>query len=83
MHKLNPVLRDGILSVGGRLSRAAMPEEAKHPAIHQGSKSITAHTSRHPRKDRTWWSQPCFVYFMSKVFDAKCKLSNQKGSVEV
>ncbi|KAK2910703.1 hypothetical protein Q8A73_008418 [Channa argus] len=33
IHRLNPVLQDGILRVGGRLSRAAMPEESKHPAI--------------------------------------------------
>ncbi|MBN3311325.1 ZN675 protein, partial [Amia calva] len=27
------ILQDGVLRVGGRLSRAAMPEESKHPAI--------------------------------------------------
>lgn len=31
--KLSPILKDGILRVGGRLSRAALPDEAKHPAI--------------------------------------------------
>lgn len=31
--KLDPVVVDGVLRVGGRLSRAALPEEAKHPAI--------------------------------------------------
>lgn len=33
LHKLSPVLQDGVLRVGGRLSRSAMPEHAKHPAI--------------------------------------------------
>lgn len=33
IYKLNPVFQDGILRVGGRLSRTAMPEESKHPAI--------------------------------------------------
>ncbi|XP_039509456.1 uncharacterized protein LOC120464180 [Pimephales promelas] len=33
LYKLDPVLQDGILRVGGRLNRAAMPEESKHPAI--------------------------------------------------
>ncbi|KAK0135318.1 hypothetical protein N1851_028839 [Merluccius polli] len=33
IYKLNPVLQDGIIRVGGRLSRAAIPEESKHPAI--------------------------------------------------
>ena len=33
IYKLDPVLQDGILRVGGRLNKAAMPQEAKHPAI--------------------------------------------------
>ncbi|KAL7883055.1 hypothetical protein SRHO_G00007130 [Serrasalmus rhombeus] len=33
LHKLDPVLQDGMLRVGGRLNRAAMPEEEKHPVI--------------------------------------------------
>ncbi len=33
LHKLNPVLEGSIVQVGGRLSRAAMPDEARHPAI--------------------------------------------------
>ncbi|KAL4008773.1 hypothetical protein ACER0C_002625 [Sarotherodon galilaeus] len=33
IYKLNPLLQDGILRVGGRLSRSALPEEFKHPVI--------------------------------------------------
>ncbi|XP_025766185.1 uncharacterized protein LOC112847853 [Oreochromis niloticus] len=33
LFKLSPVLEQGILRVGGRLSRAALPEESKRPAI--------------------------------------------------
>lgn len=33
LYKLDPVLEDGLLRVGGRLSRAAMPEVEKHPVI--------------------------------------------------
>ena len=33
LYKLSPVLQDQILSVGVRLSKSAMPEESKHPAI--------------------------------------------------
>jgi len=29
----DPILEDGVLRVGGRLSRAVMPEEMKHPII--------------------------------------------------
>ena len=31
--KLDPFLQDGVLRVGGRLHRAALPEHTKHPAI--------------------------------------------------
>ncbi len=33
IHKLNPILEDGLLRVGGRLCKIAMPEEVKHPVI--------------------------------------------------
>ncbi|KAL2085096.1 hypothetical protein ACEWY4_018416 [Coilia grayii] len=33
IYRLDPVLEDGVLRVGGRLNRAAMPEEAKRPMI--------------------------------------------------
>lgn len=33
LYKLDPVLEDRLLWVGGRLSRAAMPEVEKHPTI--------------------------------------------------
>lgn len=33
IYKLNPVLEDDVLRVGGRLSRAVMSEDSKHPVI--------------------------------------------------
>lgn len=33
IYRLDPVLKDDLLRVGGRLSRAALPEELKHPVI--------------------------------------------------
>lgn len=33
LYKLDPILQDGILRIGGRLSKLAMPEHFKHPAI--------------------------------------------------
>nr|XP_021329205.1 uncharacterized protein LOC110439111 [Danio rerio] len=33
LSKLDPVIYDGTLRVGGRLNKSAMPEKAKHPAI--------------------------------------------------
>lgn len=50
IYKLDPYLDEGVLRVGGRLCRAAMPEEAKHPAIlHTDlkiSRLILQHTHR-------------------------------------
>lgn len=33
IYKLDPILKDGLLRVGGRLRRAAISEESKHPII--------------------------------------------------
>lgn len=33
IYRLDPILQNGILRIGGRLSRSALPEEVKHPAI--------------------------------------------------
>lgn len=33
LYKLDPVITDRVVRVGGRLSKSALPEEAKHPAI--------------------------------------------------
>lgn len=33
LYRLDPILEEGVLRVGGRLSRAAMPDEARHPVI--------------------------------------------------
>ena len=47
LYKLDPVLVDGILRVGGRLSRSALPEEAKHPMILPKSSQIATLILRH------------------------------------
>lgn len=50
IHNLHPVLMDGVLKVGGGLSRAAMPEEMKRPVIlskeHHVSKLIWPHVHK-------------------------------------
>ena len=53
IYKLCPVLRDGLILVGGRLSQASIQEEAKHPVIlprkHKVSERIVSeyHDSAH------------------------------------
>lgn len=45
--KLDPVIVDGVLRVGGRLSRATLPEETKHPAILPKASHISTLILRH------------------------------------
>ena len=33
IYKLSPIMKDGMLRVGGRLAKAALPEETRHPII--------------------------------------------------
>lgn len=47
IYRLDPVLEDGLLRVGGRLSRGAMPEEAKHPLILSKDQHISMLILRH------------------------------------
>ena len=47
LYKLNPVLQEGVMRVGGRLSRAAMPDHSKQPAILPKHSHITRLVLRH------------------------------------
>ena len=50
LYKLDPVLEDGLLRVGGRLNRLAMPEEIKHPIILSKDLHISTLLLRHIHK---------------------------------
>lgn len=47
IHKLSPILEDGLLRIGGRLCKAAMPEERKHPVILSKDQHISKLILRH------------------------------------
>lgn len=47
LYKLTPVLQDGVIRVGGRLSRAAMPDDAKQQVILPKESHITQLVLRH------------------------------------
>lgn len=47
IYRLDPVLKEGILRVGGRLSRSALPEEQKHPAILSKGQHVSNLILRH------------------------------------
>ena len=47
LYRLDPRITDGILRVGGRLNKATMPEERKHPAILPKKEHLTDLILRH------------------------------------
>lgn len=47
LHKLNPMLQDGVMRVGGRLSRSAMPAEFKQPVILPKQSHVASLVLRH------------------------------------
>lgn len=47
LYKLNPVLQNGVIRVGGRMSRAAMPEDSKQQAILSKDSHITRLVLKH------------------------------------
>lgn len=49
--RLDPVLNDGLLRVGGRLSKAAMPEDIKHPLILSKDQHISPLILKHVHKN--------------------------------
>ncbi len=58
LYKLDPVMEGGMLRVGGRLNKSAIPEETKRPIILQ---YLNAYPSAHTRAARTCWQKPCFL----------------------
>ncbi len=47
IHKLSPILEHGLLRICGRLCRAAMPEEGKHPVILSKDQHVSKLILRH------------------------------------
>lgn len=47
VYKLDPCLKDGLLRVGWRLSKAALPEESKHPLILSKDQHVATLILRH------------------------------------
>lgn len=62
--RLDPILRNGVLRVDGRLSNSAMPEAAKHPSILCYSPVAT-----YPSRDWTWRQEPHSLKVKAKVLD--------------
>lgn len=50
IYKLNPILEDGLLRVGGWLCKIAMPENVKHPVILSKDQHISKIILKHIHK---------------------------------
>lgn len=50
IYKLDPTLENGLLRVGGRLSKAAMSEETKHPVILSKDQHVSSLILKHIHK---------------------------------
>ena len=60
IHRLDPFLEEGILRVGGRLKRADLPHETKHPAILPQKSHVTTYSSATPIKGGSCWTWSCY-----------------------
>ena len=63
LFKVDPTVDDGLLRVGGRLSRAVIPMEVKHPAVLPKNAHV---------------SQLCTFTFETKVLDHSCQCCSEE-----
>lgn len=69
IYKLDSFLEDGLLRVGKRLNKAAMPEEAKHPVILSKYQHVSALILKHIQTCRLMEK-----FEMSDGFFQNCRL---------
>ncbi len=73
IHKLSPILEHGLLRIGGRLCRAAMPEEGKHPVILSKDQHVSKLILRHIHvQSGHSGRKPYALYFKRKILDHAC-----------
>lgn len=74
LYKLDRMLEDGLLRVGGRLSRVAMPDEAKHPATLARECHISDLIIRHIHQQTgSWPLPPCAFRATTKILYSWCQ----------
>ena len=80
LYKLNPTFtKDGVLRVGGRLSRAKQAPsypDKRPPCVHVNSQT-------HTQANRTWWEKLYPLQAQRKVLDHSCKCSCKKSVIKL
>lgn len=71
IYKLDPILEDGLLKIGGRLSKAAMPEETKHCHPIQRPTCIHSNIKTHEQVE-AWWKKPNSLQIVEEILDYQC-----------
>lgn len=78
IHKLDPILDNGILRVGGRINKSAMPVHQKNPIIlPKGSHS--PHPTTYPSSSWTLRKKSYAFQAKAKVLDPSCKLLSEEN----
>lgn len=80
IYKLDPVLEEGLLRVGGRLSKGAMPDDTKHHSC-KGPIYLHSHLTAHTRTERTLWKKSPAFHTSSTILDHQSKCCCQKHPV--
>lgn len=83
LSRLDPILQNGTLRVGGRLHKSAMPEDAKHPAILSKNSKVSTLIMRHTSKGRPLWAQLCFGAAEMQILDTTGQCSSPKDNQQM
>lgn len=84
IYKLDPCLEDGLVRVGGRLSKAALPEEIKHPLILSKDQHISTLILRHMHQQVGHSGRNhTLSRFAKEVLDSKRHFSCEKNHITV
>ena len=82
LYKLDPVWEYRVLRVGDCLSRAATPEQTKHPGILSQDLCFHTYSAPHPSTARTWRKES-HVPSQGKILDNKCQLRCKEHHIQM
>ena len=78
IYKLDPILENGLLRVGGRLSKGVMPSEEK-----KGAAYLQASSQEHASTAGTQWAKSYTIYTQEEILDNKCQCGCEEDHIPV